>query len=158
MLSLPSHLLTYPPPLPLFSLFLLLYFKHRLFCCRIFSLFLFNFHLTSLIFRLHLSLSSKSTLCSYRPVFFLPSISPSSPFSLSSHFAVESHLPIPTLDWSQPLPPLMRGDWVLNWALQSQLGHTDWRYGLLEASQSAQRPRPAKVHFNHLPFVQQMGL
>lgn len=52
----------------------------------------------------------------------------------------------------------MRGDWVLNWALQSQLGHSDWGYGLLEASQSAERPRPDRVDFNHLPFQQQMAL
>lgn len=49
-------------------------------------------------------------LASY-PFFYLASLS-------LSFFAVGPRSPIPTLDWSQSLPPLFRGDWVLNWASQ----------------------------------------
>lgn len=119
----PSHVPSSPP----------FYFR----CCfaSVCLLCKFHFHLTFLFFQLHLSLSFKSILfCSHflsSPLFYLASISL---FLSLLLLAVGPHSPIPTLDWSQPLPPLMRGDWVLNWALQSQLGHTDWGYGLLEAS------------------------
>lgn len=130
------------------TLCLPLFWSHKLLT------FLISLFISLIFLSLQLNLSVSSALLFLLPFFYLALniyLSLSLPHTLPGS-------PLPTLDWSQSLPPLMRWDWVLNWALHSQLGHTDWGYGLQEASRRAGHPRPAKVHFNHLVLEQQMAL